>query len=577
MWAIDEGESFPFLEHLKKSVFGQKRTSRQKQFVIFDDNNVWKGPYKRSCMKALAERYDKVCEWNLPLVVLPERKFYTSENIEGVFFRFDNISGDNYSDGYDWHTESFSTYTYRVNRRSNLLKISDLLKKSGHEWIYNYVPEMTITLCLLTLLGAGDLHTCNIMANLETKTVHIIDFDQNRAEEPTGDFFFLSKPPAKATAKIWKIEMTKYKKKIIDFINKIEIAPQQEKERKKMIEFFEQLELEKPSIVDTNNLGYMMFNGPFNSRTYSNLSVDIVKSGLQKYIRRNEVDDALIMAFEMLRMREINAKAIVTNFANRISIIAVEDIGPANLPLVKRILEKPISELPDVEIYSLIVQMCNSPKTRILSHLARAYNKSNYKISRKYGIDIERESHEDDPLNDDEFWFDGDDESLKQIGNIFLQRLRNRDVNAFVWGQYYHEKFGDMKVAPRNRRRKASVVLWRMMESETTKENLALLTLLEKYFFTLTEDKPFLRLAIYLTLNGNISPGSYSVISPTLTIEQLLTGEYEAVVKDYIVDKHTAQGKMKGADRKVFTSEGAHINNEDMRFSDDTLKKIYDN
>lgn len=572
MWSI-EG-NIPFEWHLQNSIFGQKRTSRNKQFVIFDGKSVWKGPFKQDKAKELSKRFDQVEEWNLPLAVLPEAKFYSSSDIEGLFLHYENLS-ENYSSGSDWHQESFSEFSYQVNRRSNLVKISDVLQKKVNEWIYDFVPQMTMTLCALTLIGVGDLHTCNILADLEKRQVYIIDFDQNRSVEPEGDFFFLSKAPAKNIATKWKEELILHKEEIIQFIKNLEITSELEDRRKSILEALKNINYVKTNRVETSSRGLMIYSGPFNSRTYSNLSIDIAKSGLQKYIRRGEVDNALMMTFELLRMRELEAKSIVSNLSNRLAIIAVEDIGPANCDLVEKVLQKHISDRTDEEVFNLVVEMCNSAKTRLLSHLARAYHTKYRKISRKYGIKVEVESHESDSLDDMEFWFLEDEEEIREIGNIFLQRLREKSINAFTWAQYYHEKFDDVKIKARGRRRKASVVLWRMMESEIDKNNLSLFRLLEKHFFELTENKPFLRMALYLTLKGKVEAGSSDCKEPTLSLNELLTGQYEVVVKDYVIDQHTAEGKRRGSDRKMFTTQGAFVNNEDLRFRDETLLKIY--
>ena len=81
--------------------------------------------------------------------------------------------------------------------------------------------------------------------------------------------------------------------------------------------------------------GQMVWNGArgASSKTYSGFTLDVMKSALQKYIRRGLLEKALICAAELYRMHEVKGVAAQTNLMNRLAIIAVEDIGPANFPL----------------------------------------------------------------------------------------------------------------------------------------------------------------------------------------------------------------------------------------------------
>ena len=91
-----------------------------------------------------------------------------------------------------------------------------------------------------------------------------------------------------------------------------------------------------PEVVMPRNIGQMTWKGlrGGSSKTYSGLDLDVVKSALQKYIRRNMPQKALLSAIELYRFGEVGGIAAVTNMYNRLAIIANEDIGPANLSLV---------------------------------------------------------------------------------------------------------------------------------------------------------------------------------------------------------------------------------------------------
>lgn len=566
-----EGDPFDFENAIKTMIFGQKRTSKNKQFVAIGDDYVWKGPYSREKTIELIARYNILYQWNLPLVLLPAKEVHPSEN--GYFFRFVNLAKD-YPMEFEEHQESFSSYRYKILKRNGLLKISDLLKVKGNEWIYNFIPQITISLSCFSLLNIGDLHTCNILADIHKKTVWIIDFDQNRGNDVSGDFFFLSKPPAKAIAEKWREIIIEKKDEIIREIEKINTKTT------KVVDMIKKIgsEQKKEQVRKEPSLGKMSYGGPFRSVTYSGITVDVAKSGLQKHIRRGEVDDALKFAYELYRFNELGAKAIVTNLYNRLAIIAVEDIGPANVPLVLKVLEM------KEPLYDLVVEMCNSAKTRILSHLARAYSIHMRKTSKKHGLTVDKQSRDGDDTDSMEFWFpDECEDEMRYIANVFLERLKQKDRNAYTWAQYFCENYEKILIKPRNRRRKAAVVLWRMMEKHLPNDKIVekLFAELERYYFTLSENNPFLRMAIFLILHDDrpgaehFIPGKYTGYKPEITEEELLHGEYELVVKDYVLDKHTAQGRRGGADREKFVTEGALVHNEDPRFDEPVLKKIY--
>lgn len=65
---------------------------------------------------------------------------------------------------------------------------------------------------------------------------------------------------------------------------------------------------------------------------------DILKSAVQKYVRRNKQDLALRALFEYMTFLngdiETRVKSLRTNMRNRIAVMIVEDIGPANPALL---------------------------------------------------------------------------------------------------------------------------------------------------------------------------------------------------------------------------------------------------
>ena len=121
------------------------------------------------------------------------------------------------------------------------------------------------------------------------------------------------------------------------------------------------------------------------------------------------------------------------------------------------------------------------------------------------------------------------------------------------------------------------MLLWRMLDAQGLPKDV--LTALEKAYDTVSETTPFLRLGLWLCVQGLQPPGAPLDIQPTYTISDLLTGKYRVVVDEFVVDKHTKAGRGLGFGRTEFAVEGSKVVNEDPRFltmSTDLFRRLYE-
>ncbi len=89
----------------------------------------------------------------------------------------------------------------------------------------------------------------------------------------------------------------------------------------------------------------------------------LLVSGLQKAIRFGLVDDAALMAAGLLELAP-------SYLRNRLPIIAMEDIGPANLPLVQAIVSLPRrGRACGEQIVGVVAAMAESPKSRLATEM----------------------------------------------------------------------------------------------------------------------------------------------------------------------------------------------------------------
>ena len=267
----------------------------------------------------------------------------------------------------------------------------------------------------------------------------------------------------------------------------------------------------------------------------------------------------------------------------------MEDIGPANLPLVVAVLERIAQDQRDLTtMVAMVHLMCLSEKSRIGSHLWRTYTTPEGRaIAEKKGINVETTLTKEDIeylATPSTFWKPGDPEEIRPYAEIFYQRLQKRDPNAVAWASYYLQATEGKKVVPRNRRTNPAIVLWEMLATVMPAYPVSVL---QKAYFDSSEPRPFLMAGIsWLLYNGmpltKDQPFDRIDLNPAVVawtnaefLQMLLAGNYTFEVDDYVIDKHTAEGKRRGKDRKAFVEEGAVVTNVSKQYTNVVLEEIY--
>jgi hypothetical protein len=358
-WTCDWplGPAFDLAPALATGVALQKRTGRHKQFVLRlpdDDAWVYKGPYAAARVQPLAERFDTLRTWALPDVVLPDRTLFPMAGHDAQYFlRFPNIAPGPVGPT-EPNRESFSEYTYLVAQRTTAVKAREVYAQApAPAWAVALIPRLAAQLVALATLRVGDIHLSNILADTVQQRMYIIDVEETRTRLPDGPLAIFTTMPQRATAALWMAELRANYEAIsaavaalpINHMAAEAVLVQLCGETDEVSPAAPDVPTAAPAAPDVPTAapaearGHMRAAGPFRSYTYSGFKTDEAKSGLQKYVRRGEVDKALIMAFELWRFNGLvaeaaSAKGIVTNLCNRLCVIACEDVGPADLPLV---------------------------------------------------------------------------------------------------------------------------------------------------------------------------------------------------------------------------------------------------
>lgn len=127
-----------------------------------------------------------------------------------------------------------------------------------------------------------------------------------------------------------------------------------------------------------------------NERSLNNFTLDVLKSALQKYIRRAMEDQALFAGVELLMFGAVDGGArIVTNFIHRLQVIYLEDVGIAAINLWEYIDSKidimkardlitgDCKSLSGQAMIDIICALSQSMHNRLPSHLSAISKYSN--------------------------------------------------------------------------------------------------------------------------------------------------------------------------------------------------------
>lgn len=553
----------------------QKRTGRNRQFVFFRGDKVYKGPYPKSKMELILARSKQLSIWGDLLVIQP------SDTIED-FIIFPNIAEDYDIVNYEVNKESFSDYSYKVAERVGVYKMNNVL--ADNKWIYDS-PDLIEALVRLWILNVGDTGIFNILVDVEDKMVWIIDYDETSTEVRDDHLFYFSKHPA---AKFkWYENMKKHYVTVAERLKKLEYEDT-DKVKQAIYLLLKHSGCSQEHLMRTINTGKMAWHGLLGGTiTYSGFKLDEVKSGLQKYIRRGMRDKALQCAFEFYRLTEITDNiGVITNLYNRLKIIAVEDVSLAGYNVVIEVLRIINEENREPEVLVAIVEsLAKSKKTRICSHANAVYrNPIGRKYSRKQGIKVDRGVTDEDLLfikeNRKKYPFcDIYDESLLECSLMLYKRITEDDLNSVAWFANYEKSMPEkIKLRYAYRGKKTTNPIVHIFEVLELLGDVDALEIIRKAYFTIgtskRDDKKYFIIFAILSVMYELKYKK-KTLSYKSDVNKLLNGEYELELDEYVYDKHTARGSHKG--RETFVTEGAHIENEDMNFHVDDLVEIYTN
>lgn len=629
---------------LRNCIAGQGRTSNGKQFVFLCGDYTYKGPYDRNSKKSdnVRRRSDVLKQWGATSVIYPID--FVQDRNGTTWIVYDNLMKDMRLET-TYHQESFSQYQYyKIAVDSGLPDLLQFIKMYKRYFFENYdTYDLVLSFVYLYILGSGDAGLYNVIIDNDKHQIWIIDYDEDRSaanKNSSESMFYFTKPPSKDIE--WFQHTGHHYKRIADHLYGIrETYPEYTAKMDNAIwlldTWYQDWEQRYSSFApkqpirqqseSAENFG-QMYAAHRNAKTYSGFDFGVAKSALQKYIRRGITDKALMVATEMYRIWEvevldgIKARSLLTNFINRLCVIAVEDIGVANMSLAVSVVHYFSTNYvsgqlvpPLDEVLYIVTEMCKSKKTRISSHVKNIYTVdkcigyafTKWKFTRDTAYTDEINQFIDQNFNDPVL--SSESNTLKELALAFFYRLKQKDYNAVAWLNYYIKNLQDpQKRAKYEKDSEAStmiqtndknrityyvdskpvkilkgnpmIIIWDLMNRLYSREAL---NILRQFYFNnikKVDTFAFLMIAVVAIIN-NVDYQYIDFINKGIDqneVQRYLRGDYHLVInEDYVFDKHTKGGVGGNKSLGYFRRESSHVENEDMRFHIEAFYDTYVN
>ena len=324
------------------------------------------------------------------------------------------------------------------------------------------------------------------------------------------------------------------------------------------------------------NRGKMKYRTCFSSVSFHGYKLDLLKSGVQKYLRRREYEKMVWCALEIWRFEEQASselekkmcKGIISNLLNRIIVMMDEEMifnECTRYIVLRKLIEKFESDRKNGK---LLVKMCyllaNSKMIRRNSDIRGFWN---YRF--KNEIVEEKE---------DEFYFE-----------MFKKCFEEKDSKLYYWMfKIFDGKKKGEKV--RFRRKENIYMIWEYLFSrKKIKENSILKKCLEYrltefYKINRKERFIFLTASIDIALYANPQVENVKKLKEIVDFTKNLNIDFAEFLKkrdvymqidDYAIDMHTSMGRKMGKTKRDFILAGGVVVNEDKEFLEKEWRKCY--
>ena len=345
--------------------------------------------------------------------------------------------------------------------------------------------------------------------------------------------------------------------------------------------------------MSLNNLKLSVFGG----KTLNNFKTDIMKSGLQKYIRRGELDKALYCLVELDMFKKLDdkkVKGLRSNVRNRLIVILSEDIGISNWNIYLKInnllkkweeLRKEDNDNDRYYLVNIVNYLAKSKKVRLCSHIRTYfYYCINNEDFNKYYENKNKIFEKEDKCGIN-FYKKNDCDEVKECIDGIVYNLKNNNDNLFYWFfRLINNK--KWKSGRRNRRAKKEYIIFDIINNFIKKiknNNLIMLyDILYNWFINYNNSRNenilyLMNIVLFYIKRNEINWDKKLNIKEIDNIEKIYKRnfEYKLEIDNYIIDMHCEDGRKNGKNEKDFMENGSKINNKS-KYEIELYKKIYD-
>ena len=325
--------------------------------------------------------------------------------------------------------------------------------------------------------------------------------------------------------------------------------------------------LKPPLYINVYRRIIMKYKTCYNSVCESGYSISVIKSAMQKFLRRRKAQEMKwcvkeMYAFKSNASTEVEVKvgnAIFSNLKNRLIIMMDEELLFTEWAVYLK--GRSLVEKGDLEsLYKLCDILCESKLLRYPSDVACYYLKA-----------VTGDNPNFNKLESD----DVHDSFVKFKSSVEEKNIKN----VYYWACKLFSC--DEKLEKKVLRRSAPIYLvWDyLLKTNSVKENEKLKKLIEYRMQEFTKDrgekKMFLIASLSLYFYRDRLDWSIDWSKIESKEQSNLLSEQKITIPEYAIDMHCAEGRLNGKDKKDFALEGSLVVDEDKEYYFREYREFY--
>jgi hypothetical protein len=321
-----------------------------------------------------------------------------------------------------------------------------------------------------------------------------------------------------------------------------------------------------------NEIGLMKPGSVFNCRSFFGYKLDVVKSGIQKYLRRRELEKMIWNVVEMdlfSRLEDKSAIGIRSNLMNRLIVMLDEELcfcDWVSFLKCSRLLEgwNKNGRKDQKNLIGICKILVKSEMLRLASDVNGYYRKG---VKGKF---------EKGSVNISKYVKRGDSEEIVKLFSKFVELFEEGNQDFFYYSQeiYSRKGNGGMRKFFGKRKRGAEYIIWEYLFDKCGNNEFleeCLKRRLEAFYVrTRKERHIFLINALLLVFNKEKIDWRSEKLEEISELEEISDEEVwkyynkreKLFYDDYVIDMHTSIGRKRGKSKKDFALEGCVVVDE---------------